>query len=434
MQRKNCESIGEFVYIRYTNGERFLLAQLHMDALSNPDLLKFSEVRTALDNLPVGLNDSYDNAMERTQGHGRSLLRLVAYAQRPLNIHEVEHALALISDSDEILDDEIIPAGTLISRCAGLVTLDENDEVVFSHYTIVGYFAERSSHLFGKGHKYMAETCLSYLNLGEFQQGPVHGIEEASEFDARMRAYPFFDYASIFWGIHAQASQDTGVLDIAYAFLKDNQRRSASVQALWFSTDEITAAWRSRSGGSPLHLAMYFKYQMLANRLLDDGTNADIQDAFGMTPLLWAAQAGNFEMTKTILHAKVPLNAVDGEGQNVLLIAILHHHEDVAMLLIDQNGVDVNAPTVGDRGLWKITPLMLAVSEEELKVVQKLLTRKDLLINIQDIRGQTAVHRVAGARNVEIMKAIVNAPSIDLGHRDDSGHPALTLASWYGNL
>ena len=405
-----------------------------MDALSNPDLLKFSEVRNALHKLPEGLNDSYDNAMERTAEHGRHLLRLVAYAQRPLSISEVEHALALTPHSDEILDDEIIPARTLISRCAGLVTLDENDEVVFSHYTVVGYFAERSNHLFGNGHKYMAEICLSYLSLRELQQGPVHGPEEAAKFDARIQAYPFFEYASVFWGVHAQSSKDTEVLDIAYDFIKDDKRRSASVQALWFSADEITADWRSRNGGSPLHLAMYFKYHMLANRLLDDGTNADIRDAFGITPLMWAAQTGHLGMTKTILDAQVPLNAINDEGANALHVAILHHHEDVAVLLIDQERMDVNAPVVRERGSRKVTPLMLAAARDQLNIVQKLLIRPDLLINSQDSRGRTVIHCVSSASNVQMMKSIVNAPGIDLDHRDDLGHPALTMASYCRNL
>ncbi|KAL8831428.1 MAG: hypothetical protein Q9191_000872 [Dirinaria sp. TL-2023a] len=405
-----------------------------MDALANPDLLKFSEVRSALDSLPVGLDDSYDNAMSRIQGHGRSLLRLVAYAQRPLKIREVEHALALTPDADEILDDEIIPTGTLISRCAGLVNLDENGEIVFSHYTIVGYFAQRSGDLFGDGHKYMAEISLAYLQLSEFQQGPVHGAEEAAEFEARIRAFPFYDYASIFWGVHAQASRDTEVLDISYAFIKKDQCCSASIQALWFSNDEATASWRSRSGGSPLHLAMFFNYERLANRLLYDGINADIQDAFGMTPLMWAAQSGNVDMMTIILQMKAPLNVFNDDGQNALHIAIIHGHEEVAVLLIDQAGMDVNAPNVGERGSWKVTPLMLATNYEQLKVISKLLTRADLTVNTEDTHGRTAVHRIAGARNTEVMRALVSASSVDLGHRDHSGCPVLTLSSLWRNL
>ena len=76
---------------------------------------------------------------------------------------------------------------------------------------------------------------------------------------------------------------------MAYDFIKDDTRRGTSIRALWFSADETTVDLRSRSGGSPFHLAMYFKYHMNANRLLDNGTNADIRDTFGITPLIWAA-------------------------------------------------------------------------------------------------------------------------------------------------
>lgn len=405
-----------------------------MDALSNPNLLKFSEVRYALDHLPAGLNDSYDSAMMRTTEHGKHLLRLVSYAQRPLSMHEVEHALALTPDSDEILDDEIIPARTLISRCAGLVTLDENDEVVFSHYTIVGYFAERSNEIFGNGHKYMAETCLSYLSLREFQRGPVQEPEEAGKFEARVQAYPYFEYASIFWGVHAQSSKDYDVLDIAYDFIGDHPCCGASVQALQFSADEISVSWRSRSGGSPLHLAMHYKYHMLAARLLRDGANADIRDAFGITPLMWAAQAGYVGMTETILATNVPLNAINDKGSNALHIAILGDREDVAVLLIDQPGMDVNAPFVGDRRWRKVTPLMLAAHRDQLEIAQKLLTRPDILINAQDSAGATIVHHISSAKNRQMMKAIANAPNIDLDYRDEIGRPGLIEACYSYNL
>ncbi|KAF7509316.1 hypothetical protein GJ744_008210 [Endocarpon pusillum] len=409
----------------------FLLAQLHMDAMSNPDLLKFSEVRNALDHLPTGLYDSYDKAMDRIQKHGKSLLRLVAYARRPLTTQEVEHALGVSSERDELLDDEIIPATTLISRCAGLVALDENNEVVFSHYTIFGYFDKRGDDLFGNGNKYMAETCLNYLDLKEFHQGPVLGQEEGARFDDRLKAYPFLDYASIFWAIHAKASKDDDILELAHKFIKNDERRNASTQALWFSSDETTANWRSRRGESPLHLAMYFRYNKLANRLLEAATDANILDSFGMTPLMWAAQAGDVEMTTKILQMQVPLNLMNSEGENALHLAISHRHEDVAVLLIDQRDVDVNAPAGGERRTRNVTPLMLAVERDEIKVVQKLLTRNDILVNRQDTRGVTALHRSALA---EITEALVGHPSIDLEPRDELGIPPLITAAICGNL
>jgi len=405
-----------------------------MDAMSDTDLLKFSEVHDALLNLPSGLDDSYDKAMKRLQAHGKSLLRLVAYSQRPLHIQEVEQALGVSSGAYEILDEEIIPASTLVSRCAGLVTFDENHQVVFSHYTIVGYFAKRRDDLFNNGNTYMAGLCLNYLGLGEFRRGPVHGDEEGALFDARLKANPFLEYASLFLGVHAKASDDEKVLEVAYELIKDDERRNASIQALWFSSDEVTGNWRSRSEASPLHLAMYFKYTKLANRLLEDGADANIQDAFGMTSLMWAAQVGDKEMTKKVLRMRIPLNAMNHDGENALHLAINHRHEDIAELLIDEPDMNVNAPANGERGTSSdVTPLMLAVEKEEANVVQKLLNRKDILVDAKDNRGWSAMHRAALVDNPSFMEALVAIPSIDLDCPDIFGCPPLIGAARCGN-
>ena len=404
-----------------------------MDAMSNPDLLKFSEVLQALRTLPTKLNDSYDKAMDRVQGHGRSLLRLVAYAQRPLNTKEVEHALGISPETDELLDEEIIPASALISRCAGLVTLDENYEIVFSHYTIDGYFATRRDDFFEDGHKYMAEICLHYLNLQELRKGAVQGEEEGAQFDARLKMYPFLEYASLFWGAHAHASQDNETLELAYEFIRNDERRSTSVQALWFSSDEMTADWRSRTGTSPLRLAMYFKYEKLADRLLKSGADANIQDVFGMTPLMWAAQVGDVEMTSSILKLPIPLNAINNDGETALHLAISHRHEDVTAVLVDQRDVDVNVPAGGKRGTRSMTPLMHAIWREEINIVRKLLTRDDILVNNKDSQGLAAIHWAAFARNPEIMEALVKVASIDLEPMHDRTSPPLILAAYRDN-
>ena len=77
---------------------------------------------------------------------------------------------------------------------------------------------------------------------------------------------------------------------------------------------------------------------------------------------------------------------------------------------------------------------MLAADRDQLKIVHKLLTRPNILVKSQDSRGQLAVHRVARAKTVQMMQTIDNAPAVDLGHRDDSGSPALSLASYCGIL
>lgn len=405
-----------------------------MDAISHPDLLKFSEVYNAMLHLPTELDGSYDKAIERTQPHGKSLLKLVSFANRSLSIEEAEQALGLSHGASEILDEEIIPASTLISKCANLVTFDADHHIVFSHYTIARYFAHRRDGLFGNGHKYMAQLCLGYLNLEEFHIGPVHGEEEDMLFDVRLRANPFLEYALLFWGIHAEASQDDDILETAYGFIKADKRRESSVQAIWYSCSDVTANWRSRDEASPLLLAMYFKYAHLANRLLEEGVDTRAKDAFGMTALMWASQLGDIEMTRKLIELSAPLNVRNNDEENALHLAIKHCQGNVAILLIDQKSLDVNATTREGRGTWDVTPLMLATDRQELDVVQKLLSRDDISINDTDSKGQSAVHRAARVDDPTFMKAFVTFPSADLGCRDKYGTPPLIVAALWDNL
>ena len=409
------------------------MAQLHMDVISNTELLKFSEVRNALFSLPTGLNDSYDKAMKRIQHHGRLLLKLVSYAYRPLKIKEVEHALGMTPGDEEILDEEVIPASTLVSRCAGLVTINESEEVVFSHYTIENYFTTRRNELFESGQKYMTEICLHYLSLKEFQNGPVRGEEEGALFEARLMKYPFFEYASIYWGTHARACEIGSASDLASNFIRDDACRNASIQALWYSSEGATNHWLNRNSASPLHLAMYFKYTELTSRLLEEGADANFQESFGMTTLMWAAQVGDLEMAKKTIHMKVPLEAVNTHGESALYIAIKKGHEDIANLLIAEPLLDVNLPF--KRGeTEEITPLNFAIAREEVCIVQKLLARDDISTNVIDKHGWPIVHWAASVGDPRIMEAIVGIPGIDLNCPDHSGNPPLITVAYNGNL
>lgn len=94
-------------------------------------------VREALKTLPKGLDDSYDEAMERIgrQDEDRKQLAMqvfmwITYASRPLHVKELQHALAVelnttSLDPEAIFDDEI-----LTSVCAGLVVIDEVQHIV----------------------------------------------------------------------------------------------------------------------------------------------------------------------------------------------------------------------------------------------------------------------------------------------------------------
>jgi hypothetical protein len=127
---------------------RFLLAQLLMNSFR--DKLTVRDVKSALRNLPQG-SDAYDVAyhatMERilAQGKGPSemakkVLAWILCARRPLRTLELLHALAVEPGDTEIDEENMLEAKQLLNICAGLVTIDEQSDIVrFIHYTAQEY-------------------------------------------------------------------------------------------------------------------------------------------------------------------------------------------------------------------------------------------------------------------------------------------------------
>jgi hypothetical protein len=123
------------VSTRSDDSARFLLARLHVDLLVG----KFSpaEVRTTLEHLPTGMDDTYDEAMERIERHedgrkqlAKRVLSWISYACQPLSVQVLQHALAVVPntaslDPEAIIDDEI-----LTSVRDGLVVIDEERNVI----------------------------------------------------------------------------------------------------------------------------------------------------------------------------------------------------------------------------------------------------------------------------------------------------------------
>ncbi|EGN99623.1 hypothetical protein SERLA73DRAFT_106266 [Serpula lacrymans var. lacrymans S7.3] len=104
----------------------FLLCRLHLDSLACK--LTARGVLDALDRLPQGINDAYDDTMKRinTLDEERRLLALktimlIASALRPLTTRELQEAVAFSSDHPYIKDDDLVDETFIMDICAGLV-------------------------------------------------------------------------------------------------------------------------------------------------------------------------------------------------------------------------------------------------------------------------------------------------------------------------
>jgi hypothetical protein len=91
----------------------------------------------ALERLPTEIHGAYDIVMDRIKQQGESdealakkVLLWVAQARRPLSVAELQHALAVLPGMKQMDADYVTDEDILISVCAGLVVLDQEQNIV----------------------------------------------------------------------------------------------------------------------------------------------------------------------------------------------------------------------------------------------------------------------------------------------------------------
>jgi hypothetical protein len=111
------------------------MAKLHMDSLVSKTNLR--AVRDALERLPVGVNATYDEAMERIRRQvegdrelAECVLSWITYAYEPLSLEALQHALAVIPEMADVDSEALVDELILIDVCAGLVVIDEKGSII----------------------------------------------------------------------------------------------------------------------------------------------------------------------------------------------------------------------------------------------------------------------------------------------------------------
>ena len=117
--------------------------------------------------------------------------------------------------------------------------------------------------------------------------------------------------------------------------------------------------------------------------LLDNGTNINIQNGKGFTPLIVAAYDGHLDATKLLLEAGAYVDVQDVSGNTALMGVSFKGYPEIAQLLIE-HGADLDVQN-GNNG----TALMFATLFGRNNLV-KLLLDAGADTSIRDRRGLTA--------------------------------------------
>ncbi|OBT78240.1 hypothetical protein VF21_03031 [Pseudogymnoascus sp. 05NY08] len=418
----------------------FLLARLHVDSLR--DKRTKAKVQSMLEMLPKGmeaLNEAYDDAIKRIEAQlpddsklAKSALSWITYAERPLTKGELCHALAVECDDIDLDEDNILDVEDIVSVCAGLVTVDEESNIIrLVHYTTQEYFLQIRQNWNPTAQQEITTTCLTYLAFDPFRSGSC--VNDA-DLNDRIAYYKFLDYASRYWGLHAKTVQEQ-VSQLAFVFLRDNKLVSCALQNM--SKASFTFMNHSQSFykfATGVHLAAKFGLQYLLAGLLSGSSGASSMpvsatDRLGRTPLSWAATEGQVEIVKLLVERDdVEVDSKDLNGRTPLSWAARWGHEATTKLLVGLDGVD--ADTKDKTGK---TPLSWASYEGHRVVAEILLEREDVKIDAKDYDIATPFLLAVRGGAESTVKMYLERKDINFNTKDRYGMTPLIWAARLGH-
>ena len=438
------------------------MAQLHLESLANEN--NKQDVRLALQSLPEKLDDTYDEAIKRIFRQGKKDVQLakrtlmwISCAKRSLSIIELQHALATKPEAKE-LDPESLPhKDVIVDVCSGLVAIDRESETIrLVHYTTQDYLVRVREDHFATAETDMTLSCLTYLLFSKSAQ--ISELGELSSFnkirknvDELEAAYPFWSYATRFWGSHAhkKAQYDARIQHLVFQLLEPNN------QVLGLARSEPLRNHLMYLHDVPgLHAAAYFDLTGLVDTSLDRGTLIDAKtneysltalhcaaigghvatltlllargalidmpNEEGDTALMMAAHQGHGDSVRFLLERGAAVDRQDYNGQTVLYAAASSGHKSIVELLLEK-GADVDRQNHGE-----MTPLYVAAFMGHQSIVE-LLLEKGADVDGRDSYGRTALY-IAASKGRQSVVELLLEKGADIDRRDSYGRTALWTA------
>jgi Ankyrin repeats (3 copies)/Ankyrin repeats (many copies) len=358
--------------------------------------------------------------MERIEGQiknsrelAKQVLSWITCAKRPLTTSELRHALA-VEIGEFKLDEENLPEiEDVLSVCAGLVTVDEQSDVIrLVHYTTQEYFERTWTFWFPNAQKDIATICVTYLSFDAFNTG---FCPSDAEFEIRLESNPLYGYAAKNWGHHVYAAS-TEVEQLILNLLKSEPKVSASSQAMMVAgkyrySNYSQEAPRQITG---VHLAACFGLTEMTTTLLKNGFHQDPKDGHGRTPLWYAAANGHEAVVRLLVDRDdVEADSKDRYDQTPLSWAAANGHEAVVRLLVDRDDVEAESKDWYDQ-----TPLSWAAANGHEAVVRLLVDRDDVEADSKDEYGRTPLSWAAANGHEAVVRLLVDRDDVEADSKD----------------
>ncbi|KAF5552597.1 isoform 2 of ankyrin-3 [Fusarium mexicanum] len=311
------------------SGGMFLLARLHLDSLAG--LFPVKKLKDALSTLPTGTSaydEAYQCALERIESQhehrvsiAKDVLAWLTFVKRPLTIEELRTAVIIQETDLDIDEDCLMDIENMVSACAGLVAVDEqNGKVTLIHYTTEEYLRRKwptwaNTHL--NADMVIATTCLTYLLFPVFDVDFTKMDRLSQSKEPGRQVYPLLEYSLKHGALHARvADTNCPAIDrfrssdskVSKTWLLMNTKYGegeGAGTAEWLIEQGVTASVRDSEGRTAFHYAVLNGWARSTECLLKRGAimNSDFKN---MTPFHYAVSTGNEAIVKAFLSAGVP--------------------------------------------------------------------------------------------------------------------------------
>ena len=373
-------------------GLRFQWVKCQLDYLSG--LPNDRERRQALKELPPDLPATYIRLLERFEWKyppqtqkliQRTLKWLVLKSleyEASLTLGGLAHAISIEADHTN-LDLDVIPSESdIIQWCGSLVRVDSSSHrLEFSHFSVREFLESNKDSISSQSARkylvdlevdmfYLAETCLLYLSMDNFQsilRSVVHG-HPVTDLDAR---FPFYPHAAIC--MHAYLLKSGGQESEPALFPRFFTVKRNFAFSLWnwyIKSAQNLMDYIHAAATSPIHLAASCLLVHTTQRLLEEGAHPSERSPYDTTALHLAINPYHNSMRWSLIVRGVVVVFIPDEDSRKLKI----------VNLLVEGGGDIDAAgsiqhTNKGYMLTAISPLCLAFLTAQPALCSYLMSR-----------------------------------------------------------
>ena len=427
------------VIAQKSNG-MYLLAHLYIDSLKH--LPNVRELQNALRTLPEGLDAIYEDKLKRITSQkkanaklARQALYWITLAHRPLSFEELQHALATSLDDSTIDINELTPEEDLIIYTIGLVTVGFENREVRIHRTFHEYLQQHRDKWFPDANMDIALTLLTYMNFDDFAL-PIDDTHY-DDLKGRLEQFPLMSYASQFWGEHVpQVCSQPAVQALCIKILSSVGNLSSCVQMAFYLNAKLSADLDVRKDVNGLHIAALYGLDPAIEDLISkEGIHIDsIDQMFQQTSLMYACRRGHLSTVQKLLDLGASINVRSARESTALLEALLGErdaHLAIAKKLVERPELVVNIKFIKELDR---TALMIAAFFGYDEIVELLIKRNDLALDLQDQEGNTALALAVSQGNTTVVKLLLDRPNIKIDLPNVVGSTPLIVAARAGDI